>query len=168
MLAVDPNVEVYATYGAKVADDLPQQVEEFVRDAPQEGLHSENTLYVFWMGIYDCISAHGEEEELRGLVGMLLDDVKHLYEKGARNFLVIDVPATDRAPVLFPQDSPGQLERYIQFWNELLREGASRFAEDFTDASIFVFSSNKMMCDLLDDAEEFGFKEGEERNHIVG
>ncbi|KAH9930923.1 uncharacterized protein B0H18DRAFT_991881 [Fomitopsis serialis] len=106
-----------------------------------------------------------EDIGLESLVAMLMDHVKYMYAENARNFLILDVPAVNRSPVSkLLADYANQLDGYISEWNELLHDSAREFTEteSYSDASLFLFSSHKMLSDLLDDAEEFGFIEGEE------
>ncbi|KZT74145.1 carbohydrate esterase family 16 protein [Daedalea quercina L-15889] len=112
------------------------------------------------MGNYDCIHLIHADNDV--LVKMLLEDVKHLYENGARNFLIIDVLPLDCAPVLASDNYLDKQARYIELWNERLWEGASRFAEECPETSVFVFSADEMMLELLRDVEAYGFAEGDE------
>ncbi|KAH9842388.1 uncharacterized protein C8Q71DRAFT_732643 [Rhodofomes roseus] len=116
------------------------------------------------MGCYNCLEPDDSEEGgLEHLVGMLIDHVQFLYSANARCFLIIDVPAVDRAPAHW--EDADRVRGQISDWNELLRESVCAFAEEeeYSDVSLFVFSSHKMLSDLLDDVEEFGFDEEDER-----
>lgn len=52
-----------------------------------------------------------------------------------------------------------EIRTRIETWNRTLRALASGFAEAASQASVFVFSSNTVIGDILDNPEYYGFTE---------
>ncbi|TFY55078.1 hypothetical protein EVJ58_g8477 [Rhodofomes roseus] len=101
-----------------------------------------------------------ELECLSGAISLMFSSAGELYKKAsARNFLIVDTPPADRAPGIIEQGRSDDARWFIQFWNERLCAAAREFAGDHEDVSLFVFSSHKVLSDLLDDPEAFGFAE---------
>ena len=66
--------------------------------------------------------------------------------------------AADFGPLARETDVSDLPTRYTT-WNELLQRKAESFTEDSPQASVFLFSSHKIVTNILDDPEEFDFSE---------
>lgn len=155
----------YASPGSTVEDDLADQLNAFFKHYPKKScpestpsLDPNSTLYIFCLGINDC--SRTDIDDLEELVNQLfedgLDDV--FVKAGGRNFLLIDVPPKDRSPGARAVEEPDLGARYTT-WNTLLRHRAEAFAADSPQASLFLFSSYKVVTSILDDPEEYDFSE---------
>lgn len=108
----------------------------------------------------------------------MLHALHYLYtDAAARHFLLIDVPPLGRSPAgkcspflisssIFGQYASGAFSskdispRYLE-WNDLLISKASTFADEYSLATVFVYSMHKLLGDILHDPEEYGFTEGD-------
>ncbi|KAI0355255.1 hypothetical protein OH77DRAFT_1403711 [Trametes cingulata] len=149
----------YAIAGDTVARMKLKQVgKEFL---PHVGVHPEwapwtssDTLFVTWIGINDCtwnlrLSAASAQASLDDLFAAH----DKLYQAGARNFCLIDVPAVHTFPK--GPKTPKAKAAY-QSWNPLLRQGAESFVAGHPDATIFIFSSWDLFARILADPSSFG------------
>ncbi|KAF4569405.1 hypothetical protein EYR40_008382 [Pleurotus pulmonarius] len=121
---------------------------------------------VIFFGINDC-GAMGTED-LESIVEGIFDDLHRLYRKSnARNFVLFDVPPTDRSPQ--DSDLSAVLEDNIKTWNDALRDQAAEFRSSNKDVTVFVFSAHQVLTDVLDDPLEYEFSEDDpaiEGGHI--
>ncbi|KAK0491442.1 hypothetical protein IW261DRAFT_1413746 [Armillaria novae-zelandiae] len=138
----------------KMTGDLPRQLSRFFTcfpkkrrpsnsDVPTLGLDPIKTIYVLYLGINDC--GRTSSDELETIVEALLGAVHDLYIKaGARKFELVKVL---------------QLIVHPATWNDLLRARVSEFSASSSQATAFVFSSHKVLTDVLDDPLECDFCE---------
>ncbi|KAF8591063.1 carbohydrate esterase family 16 protein [Ramaria rubella] len=109
----------------------------------------ENSLFVTWIGINDCAA----EMDASSAIGNIFHLQERLYESGARNFLLIDMPPIHRTPVgLSNSEKPNKYEA----WNEILH--SSDFGSSHPDATTLVFSSWNTFTRILDDPVGHGFE----------
>ncbi|EIN03914.1 hypothetical protein PUNSTDRAFT_109062 [Punctularia strigosozonata HHB-11173 SS5] len=155
------SIHNFAVPGATAEDDLAEQLAHFFARFPKKQLPASQpvldpsqTLYVLFLGVNDC--GRTEEDELEAIIEGIFDAVHDLYVKaGARNFLFVDVPPKDRSPAAV--DFVHEIRARIETWNGTLRTLASDFAQEASQASVFVFSSHVVVGDILDNHENYGF-----------
>lgn len=86
--------------------------------------------------------------------------LEDLYQHGARSFLFLTVPPTDRAP-LFLQQGPqvvGRLRPLIANYNAQLSTMVARFKARHRDLDqVTVFDTQPIFSTLLDNAKSLGF-----------
>ncbi|KAF8055450.1 hypothetical protein FPV67DRAFT_1542034 [Lyophyllum atratum] len=143
-----PTIHNFAGGGDTVEDDLASQLELFMRNSPVACTMEESnqSLFVFWMGINDC--GRTDADELDTIVERIFDAMHDLYVKWkARSFLLIDVPPMQRSPG--GKDMCIDAERY-DTWNFQLLQQAETFAETASKASVFVVSSYRIISEILD------------------
>jgi len=116
---------------------------------------SNDTLFTFWIGINDIINSNdfnnGTNATLMAAIfteyGNLLDI---MYDSGARNFLLIDVPTIQKSPL--SQSEPSYIKaqvRVIQSWGVQLQGLAKSFEANHTDATVLLFSSYGIFQQIL-------------------
>lgn len=119
---------------------------------------ASDTLFSIWVGINDCgyLGVEGVPAQIIKLFAL----IELLYEKGSRNFMLIDVPPMQRSPAMkIPK--PGR--HSFEEWNDLLRVHASRFAQNHYDATVIVYSSWETFSRVLDSPVHYGFNAGDEK-----
>ncbi|OCB85936.1 hypothetical protein A7U60_g7070 [Sanghuangporus baumii] len=115
---------------------------------------SKDSLFVTWVGINDCAYSRRHEENMKNLFA--LED--ELYEVGARNFLLIDVPPMHLSPAFRKLDGPSNAENSSAFvWNEELHKGAKTFYEKHPDISLLMYSSWDIFNKVHENLGAFGF-----------
>ncbi|KLO14732.1 hypothetical protein SCHPADRAFT_825871 [Schizopora paradoxa] len=113
-----------------------------------------DSLFSIWIGINDTAFGCQAKETIEKLYEVL----QTLFDAGARNFLLIDVPPMHRSPALQKTftDGPKSPKPYTT-WNNELRSQGNTFATTNPEASLFIFSSYDLFESILDDPERFGF-----------
>ncbi|OBZ75356.1 hypothetical protein A0H81_04312 [Grifola frondosa] len=114
---------------------------------------ASDTLFITWVGINDC--AFVAVEEIPPLVSKLFDLHDRLYDVGARNFMLVNLPPIQRSPAA--GQSRGKSP--YQLWNDSLRETAEQFAASHKPATILIYSSWDTFTRVLDNPATFGFKQ---------
>ncbi|KAJ3568298.1 hypothetical protein NP233_g5806 [Leucocoprinus birnbaumii] len=127
---------------------------------------SSNSLFAFWIGINDVGNSAGwtnitRPDFYKTLMNRLTTQLDELQSLGARSFLFLTVPPTDRAPLSIVQGPQGTafLRTIIAQYNEQLRTAVSSFQRKHTrtveDATIF--DSQPVFNTLLDNADALGY-----------
>ncbi|EJF57987.1 hypothetical protein DICSQDRAFT_91385 [Dichomitus squalens LYAD-421 SS1] len=150
----------YAVPGDTVARMKLWQVgKEFM---PTMGQHPEwapwtslDSLFVTWIGTNDC--TWNLRLQVSSAQASLVDLFKaqtRLYNAGARNFCLIDVPPCHR----FPKGSKSpRAKDAFAVWNSMLSESAKNFGAAHPDATVFIFSSWELVSRLLSDTPSTGY-----------
>ncbi|KIJ21202.1 carbohydrate esterase family 16 protein [Paxillus involutus ATCC 200175] len=157
------NVINFAVPGATVENDLEDQLAQFFDRFPKKAksslvpaLNPEGATYVFFLGINDC--GRNSAEDLDSAVEALFDVVHRLYiDATARNFILVDVPPIDRSPAALASKSGTELKDRIETWNDLLLTHASDFVSGSKQASLLLFSSDKVLTEVLDEPLVYDF-----------
>lgn len=113
---------------------------------------ADSSLFITWIGINDCAFPSDIDASLSRLAAAQ----RRLYDLGARNMLLIDVPPIHRSPAIAERDSEEASKTYIR-WNQNLKELSERLAVDCPDATILLFSSFEVFTDILDNPDAHGF-----------
>jgi len=126
---------------------------------------STNSLFAIWIGINDVGNSVGWTNVTRPdfygvLMSRLFSQVDDLYNAGARNFLFLTVPPTNRAPLILGQGSQvvSQMSADIASYNTQLTQSAHGFQAAHTDlGGVTVFDTQPIFNTLLDQWQTFGF-----------
>ncbi|KZT70157.1 carbohydrate esterase family 16 protein [Daedalea quercina L-15889] len=108
----------------------------------------QDTLFVTWVGINDC--GYDPAEAIPGLVSRLFELQNKLYDHGARNFMLVDLPPVERSP-------SGIRPPNTTLWNIAMRIEAEEFAASHDEATVLLYSSWAIFTKVLDDPVAFGF-----------
>jgi phospholipase/lecithinase/hemolysin len=87
--------------------------------------------------------------------------LEELYSFGARNFLFLTVPPTNRAPLIVQQGTQAisSITTDLADYNAQLRSTAAKLAKKHKDiGTSLVFDAAAVFNTLLDNAATFGFK----------
>ncbi|KAG1734129.1 hypothetical protein EDB19DRAFT_2040995 [Suillus lakei] len=137
------------------------RLKEMQAESEIAALNPEETTYVLFLGINDCGTT--QADDLEPIVDLIFDAV-HRLDIGvrARNFIIIDVPPIDRSPG--GSSFGAELKDRVETWNDLLHKETADHASGAgtqleATRSIFLFSSNAVLTDILDDPVKYSFTE---------
>jgi phospholipase/lecithinase/hemolysin len=143
---------------------------------------SSNSLFAFWIGINDVgnswywvcplriamrpkdsafLQANTTQAAFHEtLMTRLFGQVEELYQSGARSFLFLTVPPTDRAPLLIQSgpDAVSGIKAALADYNAQLNASIAKFQKKHKDLDqVVVFDTVPVFNTLLDNADTFGF-----------
>jgi len=139
---------------------------EVFTPAPAEApWQSSNSLFAVFIGINDVgnswdwtnVTQHGFHITL---LNRYFGQVEDLFAKGARNFLFINVPPIDRAPLFIEQgkSNAALVKSSLADYNAQFAQRVSQFKSTHRGlGQVVLFDANKFFDTLLDNAPTFGF-----------
>lgn len=127
----------------------------------------ESTVFGIWIGINDVGNSFwgGEAEtgplyeQIFEVLGGLVGD---LYEAGARNFVLLNVPPIERSPLTVEQgeEAVGLESEALERFNGLVEGLAAEVAGERDGASVWVYDTYKSFSEVLDDPAAYPATEG--------
>ncbi|CUA72711.1 hypothetical protein RSOLAG22IIIB_10245 [Rhizoctonia solani] len=143
----------YAISGNNITGYTSQVQTEFLPTAGQKPADipwtADNSIFISWIGINDLASA---TVSIESTIAQIMQQQQNLYTLGARNFVFVNVPPWDRAPL--GTGNTGLKERILT-WNGQLATSALAFSNQNTDASTLVWSSWDTLNTLLNDPARY-------------
>lgn len=134
------------------------QVDWFVKDHQQAQQSADpEALYVIWAGGNDYNADGGDPE---ATVDNLEASIKNLYDTGARNFLVADLPDLGKLPAVTGLDNPqvaDALTNFTQAHNSLLAGSLNELDNSLTDINLTPLDVSGLFEDVLANPADFGF-----------
>ncbi|KAI0636569.1 hypothetical protein C8Q77DRAFT_511224 [Trametes polyzona] len=127
---------------------------------------SSNSLFAFWIGINDVgnsfawTNVTSQSDFHRILMNRLFSQVEILYRDGARSFLFLTVPPTNRAPLILEQgaEAVSKITAALADYNAQLTARVRQFQATHRDLDqVVVFDTRPVFSTLLDNAHTFGF-----------
>lgn len=114
-----------------------------------------DTLFGIFIGINDVGNSYEtKNSSLNGIIFSVYSTlVDELYQTGARNFLFLNVPPVNRAPLTVAAGTSAQsLEAAdIANWNDRVAALSSNLTSTYGDVTSFLFDTNKVFNQVLDD-----------------
>ena len=136
---------------------IEKQVESFVADRLQANQAAdEDALYILWGGSNDYFVGDDNPELV---IDNIETNIESLYDSGARNFLVANLPDLGTIPEANNPDlaaSPEELSQLSDTHNSLLDESVNELEDSLTGANITVLDINTLFDDIQTNPEEFG------------
>ncbi|ORY57702.1 hypothetical protein BCR35DRAFT_283930 [Leucosporidium creatinivorum] len=123
---------------------------------------SNNTLFTLWFGINDIgfsyINDYSFPEILPQIGASYNAMISILYAAGARNFLILGVPPTQRTPLImsFGDDAVDTVSNSISLFNVMLANYATSFTSLFPGANLVLFDTQPIFNALLDEPYKYG------------
>ncbi|TFK28931.1 hypothetical protein FA15DRAFT_583293, partial [Coprinopsis marcescibilis] len=166
-----PKIYNFAFPGASVEEgDLAEQVSSILvskRLTPTVHEHQESgdALWSSPRRTTYCSSLRSHTSRANpdsnlSFVERVFDALHDLYTRaGARSFVVVDVPPTDRSPSAINFEMSDEMEGRICAWNTLLTKQAREFGTTYSEATLLLVSSHNILSDILDDPAKFDFTE---------
>ncbi|KAJ3725214.1 hypothetical protein C8R42DRAFT_439223 [Lentinula raphanica] len=126
---------------------------------------SSNSLFAIWIGINDVGNSFpwtniSQPIFYEKLMARLNSQVEILYDSGARSFVFLTVPPTDRAPLQIEQgpEVTTQFKALLADYNDQLSTTVHNFTQHHPDVELaMVFDTRPIFNTLLDNAQTFGF-----------
>ncbi len=136
---------------------LQQQVDWFVNDHLQALETADpDALYILWAGRNDYNELNINPEPT---IDNLEAEIETLYELGARNFLVPNLPDLAQIPVSLNPDSPIPPETLTELSNAhnfLLDTTIDELRDSLTGANLVVLNINSLFDDVITNPEDYG------------
>ncbi|GJE87031.1 carbohydrate esterase family 16 protein [Phanerochaete sordida] len=147
--------------------DQVSQFETYLADKPEGAQwRSDNSLFAVWIGINDVGNSYAwanvtsQSEFHHVLMSRLFSQVEKLYDSGARSFLFLTVPPTNRAPLLLEQGATAvrAISAALDDYNAQLAANVQAFKGKHRDLDqVTVFDTRPVFNLLLDNANTLGF-----------
>jgi len=122
----------------------------------------KDTLFAVFIGINDVGNSYGQGVPATTTLNKLIFDVysgliQELYNTGARNFLFLNVPPVQRAPLTTAQGAAAiALEKAdLADFNTRIANLTSSLKKSHTDTNIFAFDTNSLFNKVLDNPKSF-------------
>ena len=156
----DPPVGSYYTF--------TDQVEEFQQVESATSWNGNNSLIVSWFGVNDIalntlfnIKFKNDASSANGYNGVAspyFEQLSILYDAGARDFLILDVPPIDRAPTAVDKgnDTVWNVQSNITAFNQVLRNQAHAFLSAHSGSKISFLNTTQPFSTVLDNPEQHG------------
>jgi len=142
------------------------QFQEFLAPRPAGAeWNSSNSLFAIWIGINDVGNSFPwtnitEPVFYAELMARLTSQVEILYDSGARSFVFLTVPPTDRAPLQLEQ-GPEVVSKFklaLADYNDQLNTTVHNFSLHHSDVELaMLFDTRPVFNTLLDNSETFGY-----------
>ncbi|KAJ3874957.1 hypothetical protein F5051DRAFT_472141, partial [Lentinula edodes] len=150
-----------------VTDQVNQFLDTAASKPAETPWTSENSLFSIWIGINDLGNSYYLSDNRTSFDTTLLNAEFALVQKlcvcsidvGARNFLFLNVPPTDRSPLMLSQDAQAQamLKANILDFNAQLIEFTDDFKTSNAGVTTFLWDANAAFTTILDDPTAYGF-----------
>ncbi|KAI5832105.1 hypothetical protein K523DRAFT_414445 [Schizophyllum commune Tattone D] len=142
--------------GASAEEDLEEQLARF-GNLYQSGDNPDRSppTYVLSFGINDC--GQNTADRLAPIVDKVIQAAQKLLTQfGAKNFVFVDVPPTDRAPAAVRMECGDTVQGRVNAWNDHLRAKVTEWTSE-TQAKTTLFSSHEVISDILGEPDKHGF-----------
>ncbi|KZV98251.1 hypothetical protein EXIGLDRAFT_669577 [Exidia glandulosa HHB12029] len=148
-----------------------EQIDEFqagyVGDSPLNNIAwtGDNTLFSTFIGINDIGGSYQSASNQSTINSQLMDsyfnEMERLYGYGGRNFLFLNVPPTDRSPLIMTVSAEDQAKykAAVQDYNSQLAARVAGLVAAHTDVQAWVVDTNSVVAQLLDNPTQFGFQD---------
>ncbi|KAF8601026.1 hypothetical protein BDV93DRAFT_525070 [Ceratobasidium sp. AG-I] len=144
----------YAVSGNTVSGVGNQVINDFLPNAGTKPAYAPwdatNSLFATFIGINDLNLG----EDITPDIAHLIDLQESPYDVGARNFLFVNVPPTNRAPF---SHNNATLASLITTWNSQLQTSIATFRVKYPEVTAFYYDSWTLYTKLLDNPATYGF-----------
>lgn len=156
----------FTNLGGDPLPGLQQQIEAF-RDLTAIVPADADALNIIWTGANDYFQALSNPESLTiSLAEQTTDNLsgalQSLYEAGARNFLVANLPDLGATPFadFLNQFSPGisnQLNSLTEVHNSLLEQQLNNLNTSLSGIELTTLDANSLFREIINEPSQFGF-----------
>ena len=130
----------------------------------------QSGLFAIWVGSNDIRSMNRSTKNKEEIYDRIMEEmfnlIDGLYQEGARNLLIINVPPLEKIP--FNDD--GRLNEVsvdVDYMNSLFSENIQTFAETHSDANVFLYDIYRRFNKIIENCSQYQFKDcrSDWRNH---
>ena len=131
---------------------MKQQVKWFVEDHREAGKTADSdALYIISGGRNDYSDENPNPEDIVNNIEL---EIESLYEIGARNFLVSNLPDLGKIPAT-PVELTDTFSGYTQTHNELLEQTTEELRDELTGANIVILDFNTLFDEMLENPQDY-------------
>lgn len=119
---------------------------------------SEDSLYVIWIGGNNYLAMPSEvDKTLKSVNDGIVHSIKRLVEKGAKHFLVINLPDLGKTPAAIEFGSIDGMRHYSTEHNKNLYNTVEQLKGIYPDVEWLYYDISKIFANLTDNPAEYGF-----------
>lgn len=144
-----------AKTGSTLGIDMGSQLDVYVAALGSAGADPD-ALYLVWGGAND-LRDNGDAPTLVSTVQNLVDIVGALYAKGARNFLLPNMPDLGLTPEGLASGNPGGATALSEAFNSALAVAYAGLADALDYEHFFYFDVMALQREIVGDPSAFGF-----------
>ncbi|GAA5831649.1 hypothetical protein JCM11251_000781 [Rhodosporidiobolus azoricus] len=128
---------------------------------------SNTTLFVLWFGINDVGFSYLQNIPFPSLLPPIFDTwnrlLARLYAGGARNFLILGVPPTQRTPLVqsYGEAAEAEFVQHVASYNTALATLSSALPTLYPSSRVALFDTQPFFSAILDSPRQYGFLESE-------
>lgn len=116
------------------------------------------SLYVVWIGANNYLAVPDNVEETISVVNKGIGrSMERLIRKGAKNFLILNLPDLGRTPAAREFDAEEQLSIYSKKHNETLANMTINYQATYPDVKWVYYDLNAAVNEIMETPEKFGF-----------
>lgn len=118
----------------------------------------ENSLYIIWIGTNNYLALpENVDEAVQNVVETMSRDLERLVKKGAKNFVVINIPDLGKIPAAHEFDSEILLSALSQTHNKVLQQKIEQLKISYPDLTWVYVDANEVIERIFADPETLGF-----------
>ncbi|MEM1170478.1 MAG: SGNH/GDSL hydrolase family protein [Cyanobacteria bacterium P01_H01_bin.35] len=135
---------------------LEQQLENFIDPllAADQSANSD-ALYTLWVGANDYLSGTSPNPDTT--VNNITDGIEALYNLGARNFLIPNLPSLGSTPLATFIDISDTLNQLTNEHNQRLELAIAELDQSLSGANITLLDVNSILDEIIENPSQFGF-----------
>jgi len=137
--------------------DLGYQVNELFKPTYEDHPDSfdwtqDNALFIIWIGLNDIHNADDEtKEKFPEVHERYKEDLVDLYNLGARNFMLMNIPPIESSPLAETEERVDDWSRWVEEWNKDVLGLAANITVDYPDTTVFMFDTYKLFTAVMTD-----------------
>jgi phospholipase/lecithinase/hemolysin len=154
----------YAYGGANVASNhknndfsLQNQVTKYLKSHEKA---NQNAIYVIWAGSNNYLDLpYDVQGEVNQVIAGILNSIDRLVAKGAKNFIVVNVPQLDTTPAAIEFESEQELQEMSDLHNQGLHEAMNNLRAQHPNLEVLEYDVAKIMSAIIDNPVGHDFKD---------
>lgn len=160
----ESRLQNYAFGGAGVSEDIEDDVLFTLRKEVNTYLlanddkASPDDLFVVWIGANNYLGLPSNmDQSVREVNAGIIFSLKRLADKGAKNFLILNIPDLGRVPAATEFDSVELLRDFTKKHNAMLSTNYEALKTTYPNVNWMFFDMNYAFSDVIDHPEAYGF-----------